>query len=68
MQYVSPPVQYVPPPVYDVCPTLPGGQTTVPAGLYLVNGWCTYNVGQSYISLTQIPYTGFDFGAWGNAI
>ena len=65
------PVQYVFPqpiyPTYDYCPNIPGVQAVLPTGYYLQNGYCYQQV-QPYVALSQIPYTGFDFGAAGNAI
>src|SRR3989338_6239052 len=67
VQYVFPQPIYPTYPTYDYCPNLPGVQTALPAGYYLQNGYC-YQQAQPYVALSQIPYTGFDFGAAGNSI
>jgi hypothetical protein len=63
---------YIPtgPAQYDMCPNIAGVQPTLPTGYYVQNGNCFwYTTGsQPYVTLSAVPYTGYEMGPIGTAL
>jgi hypothetical protein len=65
---------YPQPPQYDICPNIPGIQTTLPYGYYIQNGYCYQTITPPvypttpYVTLSQVPYTGYELGPVGTAL
>jgi hypothetical protein len=65
---------YPQPPQYDICPNIPGIQTTLPYGYYIQNGYCYQTITSPvypitpYVTLSQVPYTGYELGPVGTAL
>jgi len=65
-----------PTPTYDICPNIPGIQQTLPPGHYIQNGYCYQSYTnpvhptpvQPYVTLSQVPYTGYEMGPVGTAL